>query len=291
MILNFNPDNQIDHKLTTNDNTQSLLPLEAILPDIYRVVGGITPFSEDDLLESAAFALEHLLTYKMYEKVACLKVINEHTVEIDEPFSEVEAVLYSPTLDDEDLEEMIQTATVNICTQTATKKNLYSLLKCSCFSKWKWLNLGHSIAAMMQDCSGNIPPIGCACNDSFTVKGNTVSISQKDGYVIVLYKRALKDDSTRLPMMPNHPLVKSAIKAHVLMEIYERKMNMSEDGSISLYDRYFKQWEILSAASVGELVKPTLPEWIEIVKLNRFFKDDSPYRIFDQIGFERFNPH
>lgn len=287
-MLNFNNNSAQEHDFVTHDNTKRLVPLESILVDIYRVIGSNYPVSEDDLLESAALALDHLLTYKMFEKVACLKIIDDHNVEISEPFSEIEAVLYSPVLEDDDLSEIIQTTTVDICNHTVSKKSLYSLIKCNCLSKWKWLSVGHSISTMMQNC--DVPPIGCACDDSYIVKGNMINISQKNGYVIVIYKRVIKDDETGSLLMPDHPLVKLAIKNYVLMEIYERKMLMHEEGSIGLYDRYLKQWEISSASAIGETIKPSLPEWIEIVKLNRFFKDDSPYRIFDQTGFEKFNP-
>ena len=106
-----------------------------------------------------------------------------------------------------------------------------------------------------------------------------MTCSAREGYVLFIYHRTPRDVDGDL-VIPNLPLVNEALKAYVLMEIHERQMNMHRQGSINLYDRYHSKWERLSAAAQGEMMKPSLPEWVSIVRDNGFFQDDAPERIY-----------
>jgi hypothetical protein len=245
--------------------------------------------SEEDLLESAADAASQLQTYRFKEKVLCLREIEDYYVHIPSDYYDIQAVLYTDAYPEEDIQKAIETTTVNLCESEVTKKNVTTLLETDFLNGWQWMNMGHSIKTMLDQCDTDVkPPLGRSCNLTYSVNGNIITTSCRDGFVIIIYRRAIRDTDGH-PMIPATQNVKEAIKAFVLMEYFERNMIHDDQGALGKFRIYAQRWENLAAAAVGDLMNVTLPEWVEVVKTNRFFKDDSPYRHFDTMGFERTN--
>lgn len=296
--------------LNNSMNTYKMVKLESVLQDIYRVVGTNTDVSQDDLLESAASAMSHLYNYKLYERVIGIGIINNHKVVMPD-FYQVDAVMYRSAITEEDIEKIGKTVQIDLsfvddqlsplnpCDTEVigtlgkiSRKQLYQIKSSGQSMGWNHMTLTHSIATVlnmsqtMNSSSDGCGEAGGSCEYTYSLSGNVISTSQKDGLVLVVFTRTPRDADGDL-VIPVIPLVNEALKSYVLMEIHERDMNMHVEGAMRLYDVYFTKWERLSAAAIGELNKLTYPEWIELVKQNRFFKDDSPFRGYDKAHFER----
>ena len=279
----------------SNTNTTKLIKLESVLSDVYRLIDPNMGIDEDFLLESAADAFSHMVNYKLEEKVLCLRRVDNHLVTMPSVWSSVEAVLYTAdsTVCENTTTQVIDTTTTDLTQENTCvcKSRLFEALKAPSLNNWMWLHNGHSLQAMSDMCDlWDVPPIGSKCDFTYSIEhgSNMMSISERTGWVIIIYKRGIYDEDGNA-LIPQIPLVNKAIRAHVLMEIYERRMMLDDQGSVGKFDRYFNMWERLSASAVGEMMIPDLPEWIEITKLNRYFKDDSPYRHFDNTGYEHTN--
>jgi len=128
-----------------------------------------------------------------------------------------------------------------------------------------------------------------SCGDyTYSIKGNKITFSQATGFAMVIYKRICTDDEGGI-LIPDHPLANEAIKAYVMMEYTEREAITHTQGSFRLYRHYLDKWERLSAAAGGELVKPSLPEYVEMAKLNKMFKGNNGSSIYDNVQTEHIN--
>lgn len=127
-----------------------------------------------------------------------------------------------------------------------------------------------------------------SCEYSYSIKGNVLTTSFDEGFVMVVYKRTPCDSEGDL-VIPTVPLINEALKAYVLMEFHEKSMNMHEEGSVGLYDRYSRKWEVLAAAAVGSMLLPDEDEWVEISRMNTLFKTEHPNKIYGKPNEEFIN--
>lgn len=270
--------------ITSSHNTKNLVNIKSVLQDIYRIVeqrGDI--FSEDDMIESASAAASHLFNYKFLETAICIKCVDNHKVVLDD-YYDVWHVMYKDCLEGDELNDIIQTTKVELSedgTGQVTYNDVYDVRRSLSHYSWNNMTLAHSIAGMVDACADDIGFHDC-CNYTYSVKGDVMSVSPKDGYVIVVYRRILRDEDGDL-LIPNIANVNEAIRTYVLWEMHEKEFNMHREGSVSRVDRYFARWQEQSAAAMSELMMPSLPEYVSMVsETNRYSKiNDDPSRLHD----------
>ena len=294
-------------------NTIKMIKIESVLQDVYRLIDQNAGVTEDDILESAASAMSHLYNYKLYERALCILPVNNHQALLPD-YYEILHAYYKPCVDSCDLsnlDDIINTVQIDISGITSPhtsltgnitsvtdengaivgklgQKTLFDVRKSATSGGWSNMALSHNIInqlAILRTDTAVVQaedPTGAAtyCDYTYSVHGSIVTCSARQGFILLAYVRTPRDQDGDL-IIPALPLVNEAIKSYILMEMHERSMNMHEQGAIGLYDRYFNKWERLSAAAMGELMKPSWPEWVAIVKDNRYFTDDAPERIYE----------
>jgi hypothetical protein len=260
----------------------NLVSIDSVLKDIYRVVDPRTGMSEDDLKESAAAAAHHLFNYKFIEWAMCMRTIENYNV-VTPRYYEIKGVFYKRCLDNNESADFIQTANLSFTEDEQgqlTKQTVYNVKRHISSREWIPMANGHSLATMMStctDCSG----VAEACKYTYSVKGDTMSFSESEGYVMILYSRVLRDSEGNL-LIPNIENVNEAIRAYVLMEVQMKDVIMHREGSLSIYDRFERRWQELSAIAQAELMMPSLPEWIDMIRdTNRLIKEDPIERLYD----------
>jgi hypothetical protein len=281
-------------EVTSSSNQFQLVRLESIMLDLYRSVdftGDI--FTQEDMLESAAEAAEALGTHKLVETAACIKPVYDHRTLIPD-YKQIQFIFYKPFCDDNTNIETIETKKVCLTAEDDADKlvttDVYEIKEAALKMNWTPMRPGHSIRTMI---NANSHPYvdeeNCAkdsstnyCDMTYSVKGCNLTVSPKEGLVLVLYKRLLRDEDGH-PLIPDIPIFKKAIKSHVLMQINEAKMNMHREGALGLYRTYETRWEKQQAVARSQNIMLTMPEWIDVItETNRFIKNDPIERLYDQ---------
>jgi len=154
---------------------------------------------------------------------------------------------------------------------------------------WKYLSLSNNSwdRSILCDTSANLHS---SCGQWF-IPDNTNSrfiTSFDKGWIAVAYYRFPMNEKGQF-LVPDHPLYNEALDTYVLYKISQRQWHMSVQGAEGRYKHYLAKWEELAAASIGELMMPSLPDYINIDKQNRFFKDDGSTKVFGGNGREHIN--
>lgn len=276
-----------------------LIPLDSVLKDAYMVLKD-SDIQEDLVMEFAIRAMEHLTVYKTYEKAVCVLPVTNSQASYPSGMYGIEAVLYKLKLDNHD-EEFFATSNTNVNVEYDKTYSEANVTKCIEWKiidfrmprfinkGWRYLGISNNTfdRSILCDTSLNLHT---HCNHWF-IPDNTNSrfiTSFDSGWIAVAYYRFPQDEKGRF-LIPDNPLYAEAILTYVLYKLNQRMWHMSMQGAQSRYQHYLTKWQELSAATIGEMAMLGLPDYINLDKQNRFFKDDSPLKIFGGYGNERIN--
>lgn len=291
-----------------------MIPLESVLKDVYLLVRQ-ADVNEDLIMEFAIRGMEHMAVYHTYEKAVCVLRVENCQAPYPQGMYGVEGVLYRlDNVPAGDI-ETITTSTVNVevsdinsnfflddktvsCKVTGFKHVIQNL-----HSGWSYLHLSNntfdrqvlceSISSQPANC--NIDgtsildyPVNASCNHFFIPdnSNNRFITSFDEGWIMVAYYRFPQNDKGQF-VVPDHPLYNEALETYVLSKLYQRMWHLSKQGAQNKYTHYLKKWQELSAAATGELMMLSLPDYINLDKQNKFFRDDSPLKVYGGYGKEQ----
>lgn len=61
-------------------------------------------------------------------------------------------------------------------------------------------------------------------------------------------------------LIPDSEYYKQALRAYIMMRIWEYRMNMKEEGADKLHMNYSNQWSLMKAKATAEVNLPSLDE-------------------------------
>jgi hypothetical protein len=79
--------------------------------------------------------------------------------------------------------------------------------------------------------------------DEYTIVGDRLRFSFKDGFVAIPYVRQKIDSTTGFPMVPDNIYARSAINYYVIWKMKERECWSHREGSCQLAEKAEKKWE------------------------------------------------
>lgn len=221
-------------------------------------------WTERDVLEDAARAMEMIGLVAQYQSdVKLLKVTNHKTllpkglVMINQIAFKTDFTINS---NDEfdikkalgiDNEPYMQNSTLWLHTTWIQSPHYQN--------KWKPLRLSTNTFALAvhQD---NCINIVAKCDESYTVTPDgVITTSFKDGYIAISYLRYPMDCDGNF-LIPDSEYYKQALRAYIMMRIWEYRMNMKEEGADKLYMNYSNQWSLMKAKATAEINLPSLDE-------------------------------
>lgn len=288
-----------------------MIPLKSVLKDVYLLMRE-SDVTEDLVMEFAIRGMEHLAVYHTYEKAVCVVRVDNCQASYPKGTYGIEGVLYMlDQVTPADI-EIITTSTTNITADDNGYLIDDTTIDCKVanyrqvlFTKphgWKYLPLSNFTFDRSVLCdSVNVQPQNCTiegqsvmdlsisgCSDYFIPdNANSRFITSFDaGWLLVAYYRFPQNSNGDF-VIPDHPLYNEALESYVLSKIYQRKWHLSDQGAQGKYTHYLQKWQELAAAATGELMMLSLPDYINLDKQNKFFRDDSPLKIFGGYGKER----
>lgn len=106
-------------------------------------------------------------------------------------------------------------------------------------------------------------------------------VSFREGVVVIGYLSYPLDECGDV-MIPDDPDYEEALKDYALMRMWERRMNLMEQGAENMYNKYLAQWARRRARVHGNLLLPdTVDESEDIRQMNnRFMPDNRKYYSF-----------
>jgi hypothetical protein len=109
--------------------------------------------------------------------------------------------------------------------------------------------------------------------------------SFENGYIAVTYYRYPQNEEGQYLIM-DEPFLKDAIETFVLAKTYQRLWNMSIEGSQQKYMHYNQKWSVLANAAIGEMMRLSMGEMINLDKMNTLFKRDNIQKLLGGYGKE-----
>jgi len=282
-----------------------MVPLDTVLKDVYLLTRE-RDVQEDLVMEFAIRAMEHMGTFKFYEKAVCYVKIENHQGNFPSGMLGIHGVLYStgnrPQMltqyvtthtdgngdDDLSKEDRVQGYLDPNRNVLVWKVNNFFPVDIPQSSGWAYLPVSNNIWDRSIIC--NQEPVKVSCGDWYVPDTSNARFltSFESGWLAVAYFRLPMDNEGRF-LIPDIPEYHEAIESYVFSKIYQRQWHMNVQASEGKYQHYLQKWQQLAAAAVARMMMLSLPEWINVDKQNKFFRDDSPTKVFGGMGKERMN--
>lgn len=279
-----------------------MIPLNSVLKDVYFLMRE-ADVQEDLVMEFAIRAMESIYTYRAYEKAICFVRIENNQGAYPHGMLGIHGVLYNTEANmdsfkqyvtthedangDDDIpkEERVQGYLDPNRNVVVWKLQNFTPLDTLRGSGWKYLPLSNHAWDKSIICHQEF--VGSSCEDWY-IPDNANSrflTSFESGYLSVAYLRFPMNSDNEF-LIPDVPEYAEAIESYVLMKIYQRFWHLSKQGADTKYKHYLEKWQWLSAAAVAKMNMLSLPEYINLTKQNKFFKDDSPLNVYGGYGRE-----
>jgi hypothetical protein len=268
-----------------------MVSIRRVLADVYTLIDQNMGVTEDVLMEWAATGLAHFYNYKVLEEAICFRRVENHQTVVPTNMVDILSVMYlldsqteigdRPCPDDKPHSECISVTDTKYLNdeKTVSKKKLYELKTDPKWTAWKYLSVGNShatLSLMNEDC----PNIGAICEHTFMLTGtDVIRTTFEKGWIAIHYRRPPIDENGDF-LIPDIPNVSEALLSYVLMKIFQKQKHMGVQGAKGEYNDYRREWQEFFVAGESELMMPSLPEWYNIIKLNRMFKDSPKHSIF-----------
>jgi hypothetical protein len=282
----------------------NFIPLNAVLSDVYQMIesndGAVT---EDNLLEWAAVAMEHVTTFKMWEHSLCIVPVTNYKAQMPAGVQELDFIMYKKDCDVNgymqkvlfESERTDLTPTSPNFPYVMVKERFYGFLGCqSCSAGWKFLSMSYTaldqIGARFQACEDS-PSLHCICEDSFSINYGCKMLTTtfSDGMLLIAYKSHPIDSDSGNFLIPDMPAIRQAIETYVYMKIWQKRSFGTDQGARTMYQDYLRQWELLCAKAVMTQLLPDEMGYVKMTKLNKLIHHESPWAALTNMGREKFN--
>jgi hypothetical protein len=261
---------------------------------------------EDLIMEFAIRGMEHLASNKSYEMAVCFVNIENNQGAFPPGMLGIHGVMYktgnhldemwtyvttlSDANGDDDLpkEERVRGYLDPLRNIITFKVTDFEPVRAMENSGWRYLPLSNNAWDRSIICHQEF--VGTSCSDWYIpdVSSNRFLTSFESGYLAVTYLRypMNKDGEFLIPDMPEYT---EALESYVLCKLYQRMWHNSKQGAEQKYNHYLTKWQWLCAAAIARMEMLSIPEWLNVEKQNKFFKDDSPLKIYGGYGKESMN--
>jgi hypothetical protein len=279
----------------------AFIPLKSILKDIYMLLRE-HEVSEDLVMEFAIRGMEQLMVYRMYEKAVCFLRVENNQAPYPHGIYGIEGVLYKITDDFPKEIEVILTADLHIPSNvengliTNAINRSYSTIKLTDFRQinilgntgWRILPISNNTFDRSILCHPD--SVSTSCGNWFIPdnSNNRFITSFPQGYLAVAYYRFPQNENGEF-IIPDLAIFHEALETYVLHKIYQRLWHSSKQGAETKYKHYLEKWQQLAAAAKGDLMNLSIPEYINLSKQNKMFRDDPPGKFFGGWGRENVN--
>jgi len=233
-------------------------------------------WNEADALEWAAFALQSIGVYTQLEPHIVFLTVANHRAKLPKGLVTLEQAAYKArrTLTEEDLASIqaeIQIPTESYYTGFLTLANRYN---------YRPMRKATGTFALQQACEecDEMYPVG---NPEYVLLPNgCIHTSFATGDICVSYMRYPMDENGEF-LIPDNPTFIRAITYYISMKIWERRMNMKEEGAYNMFNMYLDLWSALSTRVAGELMMPDIDTRQNIKDMtDRFFPSTNKYYSF-----------
>lgn len=277
--------------------TTKMIPLDSVLKDIYLVMRN-EDVNEDLIMEFGIRALEHLRVYKTYDYAVCILKVENNQAQFPNGMLGVEHVLFLKDsthrvdrryllTDDIISFKEVDFSAVEIEHKMISKvTNLQGITNEMRHKGWDYLPLSDRNFDKSILCNPELPRCN-ECGDWWLpdmVKERFVT-SFENGYIAVTYYRYPQNEEGQYLIM-DEPFLKDAIEAFVLSKTYQRLWNMSIEGAQQKYMHYSQKWSVLANAAIGELMRLSMGEMLNLPKANTLFKRDNLQKLLGGYGKE-----
>lgn len=277
-----------------------MIPLDSVLKDIYLVMRN-EDVNEDLIMEFGIRALEHLRIYKTYDYAVCVLKVQNNQAQFPNGMLGVEHVLYMKDsvnlvdrrylIEDDILSftEVDWNAVEIEHKYVARVTGLVGLPNRMRHHGWDYLPISDRNFDKSIICNPELPRCD-GCGDWWLpdMARERFVTSFESGFIAVTYYRYPQNEEGQYLIL-DEPFLKDAIEAFVLSKTYQRLWNMSVEGAQQKYTHYSQKWSVLANAAIGELMRLSMPEMINLDKMNTLFKKDNIQKLLGGYGKERTN--
>lgn len=95
-----------------------------------------------------------------------------------------------------------------------------------------------------------------SCRDEYTIAGNYLKFSFKEGYIAIAYVRQPIDIETGYPMIPEDSSAMSAINYYISWKMKERECFMNREGACQLAQKAEESWKRYLRQTVNAAMMP-----------------------------------
>jgi len=273
-------------------NLIKYIPAKSVMSDVYTLLSSCD-INERTLEEWIVKGYGLITSHKSYEPAICVKTVENYRCSLPDKLDILDFVMYK----NQPKEIEIQMVTTNTWKCEDCTDNDFVLVKAPFYefintegvlNNWKMLRLsGTPLDFKICDDS---PCIGCQCSDAFRFdhENNQIVTTFKEGKILIAYKRLPVDENDDL-LIPKNEKIIDALETYVLMRFWKKKNLMGDNTAYRNYISELREWELKAAKAKIDSFMPTEHDYIKIASNNRFFQQDSPYRVFSSLGMEHVN--
>lgn len=233
--------------------------IKAVLFELERFVPKDL-YSEARLLEDCMRAVDKIGAVPAYElaRPAFLKVVN-HKFCLPTDCLQLLQIAYKAnfTLTEDELRDIRELLGIEDQPYIQNSSLPYEVWFDSQFMRQGWtpLRLSTNSFALSVHCDKSRNLVS-SCEHSYTVSPDgTVTTSFKDGFVLVSYY-AYARDCDGVPMIPDDEDYKSALFNFCMMNLWEYRWNLKEEGAAERYLKYQQLWGLFKAKATASIRMP-----------------------------------
>lgn len=246
--------------------------IKAVLSDLEDTLSS-DAWSEADVVEWCALALDKLHTYYTLEYKEDLLVVDGHKAKLPKGLIRINQIGYKKfhpheshsfyesireLFDESSFGQACSIDKINdklAC--KVIKDNWSSHRHLNCFKPLK-LNVDHFSMKIHSDCQSCLD---VDCEDSYRVLPNgCIQTSFSTGTLLISYLRYPLEDCTDDFLIPDMADYIDALKSYVMMRIWERRWNMKEEGSDQRFKYYQTKWNYLQGKIRAMMMMPDIDE-------------------------------
>lgn len=223
-------------------------------PDLWR---------EADAIEWSSIAMDKIGAVPQYEHAIHFDRVENHKTCLPKGLVQIHMIAYkvNASLTEEDLEEIERQLGIdNEVNMESSSLAIQAYLNSTNFnSDWKPLRLSTNAFALSVHCD-NCANIDNSCNETYTISPNGIlTTSFLAGYICVSYYRTPTDSEGNF-LIPDNAEYKDALRKYVMMRIWEKRMNMKEEGAPERYKQYAAEWSLAKMRATADIRSPDVNE-------------------------------
>lgn len=216
-------------------------------PDLWR---------ESDAIEWAAIAMDKIGAAPQYEKAVYFDAVTEHKTCLPKGLVQIHMVGYKSngSLTEDDLEEIERWLGIdNETNMQDSELGIRAWLASSSFSAyWQPLRLSTNAFALSVHCD-ECANVDSNCSETYSVSPNGImTTSFRTGFICISYYKYPTDAEGNF-LIPDNAEYIDALRKYVMMRIWEKRMNMKEEGAPERYKEYRLEWTMAARRATADM--------------------------------------